>query len=57
MEVQISTRMGTFEGDNVWIFPHTADSGPDIGIVPHAVNQRSSWLAVEALECHVKFSG
>ena len=34
---------GTFEGD-------------DVGISPHAVDQRSDWPAAEAVDCHVKFT-
>jgi len=41
--VQIHTGRGTFEGD-------------DVGIFPHAVYQYSDWLAAEAVKCHVKFS-
>jgi len=40
--VQIPNRWGTFEGDDVEIFPH--------------VDQRSDWPAAEAFECHIKFS-
>jgi len=48
-----------FEGYDVEIFPHAASTvpiGPDVGISPHAVDQRSHWLATEAVECHIKFS-
>jgi len=34
---------GTFEGD-------------DVGIFPHAVDQHSTWPTTEAVECHIKFS-
>jgi len=48
-----------FWGDDVAIFLHTTStipSGPDVGISPHAIDQRSYWLATEAVECHIKFS-
>jgi len=28
----------------------------DVGVSPHAVDQRSDWLAAEAIECHIEFS-
>jgi len=36
--------------------PSTVPSGCDVGVSPHAADQRSDWLAAEAVECHVKFS-
>jgi len=35
---------GAFWGDN-----------DDVGISPHAVDQRCDWLAADAVECHIKF--
>ena len=46
--------------DDVGIFlltlPSTVPSRSDVRISPHAVDQCSDWLAVEAVECRVKFS-
>jgi len=47
------TERGTFEGDDVGIFQHAAEHRPqcsDVGISPHAINQRSDWPAAEAVE-------
>jgi len=60
MEVQIrsypTVGRGTFEVDDVGFscMPHgSIPSGHDVGISsPNAVDQRSSCLAAEAVECH-----
>jgi len=33
----------------------TVSSGTDVRISLHDVNQRSDWLATQAVECHIKF--
>jgi len=51
---------GHFWGRMMWIFfhtlPSTVPSRPDVGISPHAVDQRSDWPAAEVVECHIKLS-
>jgi len=36
------------------MLPSTIPSGPNVGISPHAVDQRFDWLAAKAVRCHVK---
>jgi len=36
--------------------PSTVSSGTDVRISLHAVNQRSDWLATQAVECHIEKS-
>ena len=36
--------------------PSTVPSDPDVGISLYAVDQSSSWLAAEAVQCCIKFS-
>jgi len=38
-------------------YPHVRDTfeEDDIGISPHAIDQRSDWPAAEAIECHIIF--
>jgi len=44
---------GTFEGDDIRPLS-TIRNSLDAGISLHAVDQRSDWLAAEAVECHIK---
>ena len=37
------------------MLPSAIPSGPDVGIFPHAIDQHSNWMAVEEIECHIKF--
>jgi len=58
--VQIGPREWAFlKEDYVGILQHAAEhhsSVPDVGIFPHAVDQRFDWPTADAVDVHIKFS-